>query len=531
MNKRPASLTIAVFLFLAALSATVRLGCAVNWSTDMRLTTDPSDDWDPSITQTSDGRIWVTWHSSRTGNYEIFYKISPDHGVSWSNDVQLTFNSSMDSHPSILEAVDGRIWIVWDSDRTGDFEIYYKTSIDNGESWSEDTRLTLDLARDSFPSIMQSSDGKVWVFWTSGRNVTVSPPDPTYIQTANIFYKSSSDSGQTWSDDTLVVTDYKNNYWDDLYPSCLQAANGSVWVVWAKEAREIYAKTYNGTHWLAEVRLTIDPRDDTHPFIMQTANERIWVFWDSNRNAHDTDIYYKIFDGSWTDDVQLTTSLEDDDWPSAVQTSDLTIWVAWDSPRYPQLVYDIFYRTGMELHDVAVRGVTPYTPNHKYDTFAYRGEMVYFEVEFENQGEGKEILEVECYVNSTQVDRLTVTLDSGKSFVSVFEWNTTKAKPGIYVPSAVVVAVQGEIETSDNYLAGASFVVKIKGDVCGWLGGVLTPSPDKRVNLDDFMVVVFNYGAAETSWNPVWGPACDVTEDGVVDIDDVMTVSIHYGET
>jgi len=530
MEKKFTSLMITVTLFFATLSVTVQLSSAVTWSSDIRLTIDPSDDWDPSITQTNDGGMWVTWHSGRTGNYELFYKISSDNGISWSGDFQLTSNASLDSHPSILQSSDERIWIVWDSDRTGDFEIYYKTSIDNGESWSGDTQLTVDPARDSFPSIMQSSDGKIWVFWSSGRNVTVSPPDPTYQLSANIFYKFSSDSGQTWSDDTLLATDYKNNYWDDLYPSCMQAANGSIWVVWAKHAREIYAKTYNGTHWFGEVRLTTDPRDDTHPFIMQTANERIWVFWDSNRNAHDTDIYYKIFDGSWTDDLQLTTSMEDDEWPGAVQTSDLRIWVAWNSPRYPQLVYDIFYRTGTELHDIAVSSVTPYT-NHNSNAFAYRGEIAYVGVEVENQGEGKEIFAVKCYANSTQLGQRIVTLDAGKSFVSVFEWNTTKVKAGVYVPNAVAVAVQGETDISDNYLVGDSFEVRIWGDVCGWFGGVLMPIPNQRVNLDDFMVIVFNYGAADPSWNPVWGPACDITEDGVVDIDDVMTVSIHYGET
>jgi hypothetical protein len=41
---------------------------------DTQLTTHPGDDWSPSITQTSDGRIWVVWHSLRTGNADLFYK-------------------------------------------------------------------------------------------------------------------------------------------------------------------------------------------------------------------------------------------------------------------------------------------------------------------------------------------------------------------------------------------------------------------------------------------------------------------------
>lgn len=522
------SLMIVLFLVVTVMSA-FRPCSAITWSSDTRLTSDPSDDWDPAITQTTDGKIWVTWHSDRTGDNEIFCKVRT--GSSWSNDVQLTSEPSADEHPSILQTVDGKVWVVWDSDRTGDFEIYYKTTIDGGVSWSADTQLTVDLARDSFPSIMQASDGKIWVFWTSGRDVTVVPPDPTFVQTANIFYKVSSNSGQTWSADTLLVTDFKNNYWDDLYPSAMQAANSSIWVVWSRDAKDIFYTLYNGTHWCSGVRLTLPGTGiNSHPFVMQTANDRIWVFWDTDRNAHDADVYYKIFYDSWTGDIRLTTALEDDEWPSAFQAADLSIWVVWSSPRYPQLYYDIFFRNGVELHDVAVRGVTPYT-YHNSNMLAYRGELVYFEVEVENQGEGRETFEVKGYANTTWVDSETVTLGPAQGFVMVLEWNTSKVKPGTYIPSAVAVPVQGETDINDNYMAGNFFEVRIVGDICGFYGGILKPIPDRRVNLDDFMVVVANWGTTSSNWNPVWGPASDITEDGMVDIDDVMSVGLHFGET
>jgi hypothetical protein len=527
MNTKFKSFMIALFLLVAIISA-LRPGSAITWSSDIRLTTDPADDWDPAIAQTTDGRIWVTWHSDRTGNNEIFYKIRT--GSSWSSDIQLTSNPSADEHSAILQTAGGTVWVFWDSDRTGDLEIYYKTTVDGGASWSADTRLTMDLARDSFPSIMEASDGKIWVFWTSGRNVTVVPPDPTYLQTANIFYKISSDSGQTWSADTLLVTDFKNNYWDDLYPSAMQAANSSIWVVWSRDAKDLFYTIYNGTGWCSGVRLTLPGTgQNTHPFIVQTVNDRIWVFWDTDRNAHDSNVYYKIFDDSWTSDIPLTTALEDDEWPSMLQADDSSIWVVWTSPRYPQLYYDIFWRTGMELHDIAVRGVTPYT-NHQDNTLAYRGEVVHLEVEVENQGEGRETFEVRGYANSTWVDSETVTLDPAQSFVMVFEWNTSRVRPGMYVPNAVAVAVQGETDTGDNYMTGNPFEVRIMGDICGFYGGILKPIPDRRVNLDDFMVVVANWGTTSSNWNPVWGPASDVTGDGMVDIDDVMTVGLHFGE-
>jgi len=515
-------------LLLAVMMVNVQVSCAVTWSTDIRLTLDPSDDWDPAITQTSDGRIWVAWYSFRTGNYDVFYKILD--GSSWSNDVQLTFDTHYDRHPSILQTSDGKIWIIWNSDRTGNEEIFYKTSSDNGMSWSDDTQLTTDPGFDGYPSIMQASDGKVWVVWTSSRTPTPLPPDPTYQPSADIYYKVSSDSGQTWSEDTHLITDYKNNYWNDLYPSCMQAMNGSIWVVWTKDEHDIYYKTYNGTGWAWQVQLTFDPKIDTQPFIMQTANERIWVFWDSDRNEHDNDIYYKVFDGSWSNDTRLTTALENDSWPSAMQARDLTIWVVWTSPRYPQLVYDIFYRTGMELHDLAVLSVTPNTA-HKNNALAYRGEVVYIEVGVHNDGEAKETFQVEVFINSSRIGVRTVSLDHGLYYSMSFDWNTAGARLGKYVVRANVVPVLGETDVADNSLTGDAFELRIMGDVCGIFNNVVQPIADKRVDIIDFLTVAGNFGTADPTWHPVWGRACDLNDDYMVDLDDVMIVCVHFGET
>jgi hypothetical protein len=182
----------------------------------------------------------------------------------------------------------------------------------------------------------------------------------------------------------------------------------------------------------------------------------------------------------------------------------------------------------MELHDVAVRAVWP---SASHETFAFRGEVAYVEVEVENHGEGKEVVEIQCRVNSTFLGSKVVSLNAGASHITNFAWNTTGARAGNYVLTGTVVPVLGEVHTGDNTLSYSMFEVRIKGDICGWYGDVLMPVPDRRVNIDDFGMVVGHFGTVAPTWNPVWGPACDVTEDGVVDIDDIMTVGVHYLET
>jgi hypothetical protein len=69
--------------------------------------------------------VHTVWQDNRDGNYEIYYKRSTDGGVSWETDTRLTNNTAGSWYPSI--AVSGSIvHTVWSDDRDGNDEIYYK---------------------------------------------------------------------------------------------------------------------------------------------------------------------------------------------------------------------------------------------------------------------------------------------------------------------------------------------------------------------------------------------------------------------
>ncbi|MCK4424910.1 exo-alpha-sialidase, partial [Candidatus Bathyarchaeota archaeon] len=131
LNSRRRSLILLIFVILMGVTAT--LVNAVSWSDyEMRLTTCSEFDGLPDIVQTSDGAIWVFWSRNEAENYNIFYTISFDEGTSWSPETRLTANSGANTGVSVLQALDGSIWVVWSSDRTGNYEIFYKTSPDFG---------------------------------------------------------------------------------------------------------------------------------------------------------------------------------------------------------------------------------------------------------------------------------------------------------------------------------------------------------------------------------------------------------------
>jgi len=164
-----------------------------SWGSDTRLTDDPAYSELASVA-VFESNIHVVWRDMRDGSREIYYKRSTDGGITWSGDVRLTNNTGISFSPSV--SVSGSIvHVVWDDNRDGNYEIYYKRSPDAGISWGTDTRLTNDTANSNYASTA-ASISNIHVVWLDDR-------DGNY----EIYYKSSPDAGISWGTDTRLTND------------------------------------------------------------------------------------------------------------------------------------------------------------------------------------------------------------------------------------------------------------------------------------------------------------------------------------
>lgn len=228
MNKRPALILIlaATLLSTTVLTLDIPFVSAIEWSAENPVTATPDQDLSPVIMQADDGTVWVVWARKRVGflDYDLFYKTSSDY-ENWSPETQLTEDPRYDTSPSIMQASDGAIWVVW----SGNHDLFYK--IYSGSVWSSDTPLTDDPNFDEVPSIAKARDGTIWVTWQSDR--------PSGDQD-ELYYKIYD--GSTWSLDTALT----DNPADDRGPSAAQIDDKRIWVVWHTQINEdsdIYYKT------------------------------------------------------------------------------------------------------------------------------------------------------------------------------------------------------------------------------------------------------------------------------------------------
>jgi hypothetical protein len=135
-----------------------------------------------------------------------------------------------------------------------------------------------------------------------------------------------------------------------------------------------------------------------------------------------------------------------------------------------------------------------------------------------NSGDFTETFNVTVYVNTTYIASENVTLSSGTSTILVLTCNTTGLAYGNYTINASAWPAAGETNMVDNNCTGGSMTVTIPGDING----------DFKVGLPDLVLLAQAYGS--TPGSPRWNPNADLNNNGIVDLTDLVTVAIHYGQ-
>jgi hypothetical protein len=116
--------------------------------------------------------IHLVWYkaSELEEEQEIYYKRSLDNGVTWSTDRSFTTDDDFSSFWPIITHNKTTLYVVWIDERDGHSELYFKESIDNGERWSEDSRITENDGKRSSHPDMVFVDEKLHLVWEDKKN-------------------------------------------------------------------------------------------------------------------------------------------------------------------------------------------------------------------------------------------------------------------------------------------------------------------------------------------------------------------------
>src|SRR5215216_6887806 len=114
--------------------------------------------------------VYVVWQESVTqnsyeNNYDIYFKKSDDNGNTFSKPINLSNNSGFSEHPQIAVTKNGIIFIVWaDNTNSNNTEIMFTKSEDNGTTFSKPTNLSNSLQNSNNQEISAFNEN-VYVVW------------------------------------------------------------------------------------------------------------------------------------------------------------------------------------------------------------------------------------------------------------------------------------------------------------------------------------------------------------------------------
>ncbi|HEV2199575.1 MAG TPA: hypothetical protein VGR73_07130 [Bryobacteraceae bacterium] len=210
----------------------------------------------------------------------IHYSISTR---TWTGPFAVT-NTGEDAMRSAV-AVDGqgRAWIFYSVQRSGNFDIYARSSAADG-TMSPEIRLTTDPGTDIFPAAATDSGGRVWVTWQGFRN-------------NNLEVLASAQNGTTFTPETIISTSPESD-WD---PAIATAPNGEVaisWDTYAKGDYDVYVRRvqFNG-QIVPEAPIPIAATADfeARSSLAYDAQNRLWIAyeiagsrWGKDFGAYDT---------------------------------------------------------------------------------------------------------------------------------------------------------------------------------------------------------------------------------------------------
>ncbi|MEM3002136.1 MAG: choice-of-anchor D domain-containing protein, partial [Candidatus Nitrosocaldus sp.] len=292
--------------------------------------------------------VTVYFNPTYVGNFYPYYiyvnSNDPDEGtvqvtlkgeaVSSSSAQRLTSTLGNSESPSVAIDSANNIHVVWHDNTPGNYEIYYKKSTDGGNTWSADQRLTYTSGVSNNPMIAIDSANNIHVVWHDNT--------PGNYE---IYYKKSTDGGNTWTwAKRLTYTSGSSNN-----PAIGVDSSGNIHVVWHDNTPgnyEIYYKksTDGGNTWTWAKRLTYTSGSSNNPAIGIDSSGNIHVVWHDNTPGNYEIYYKKSTDGgnTWTWAKRLTYTSGSSNNPAIGIDSSGNIHVVWHDNTPGN--YEIYYK-------------------------------------------------------------------------------------------------------------------------------------------------------------------------------------------
>jgi hypothetical protein len=250
---------------------------------------------------------------------KVFHKRSVDGGVTWGARTRLS--SLALGHRDLTDiALRGdEVHVVWGDTGPGNWEIFYRRSVDNGQTWLKRKRIS-HTADSSMSAAVAVRLSKVHIVWWENPGL--------------VMYRQSGNGGKTFSPATTVGESALSS----AQPGIAAAKSGAVvaWTQWVDAGLQVvYRRSVDhGGTWAAPLQVS-DLVNARRGPSLTAARDRVHISW-SDEVAGDAEVFYRRSldgGGTWARLKRLTKN-SGNSLVSAIDDMARTVHVVWwdDTP-------------------------------------------------------------------------------------------------------------------------------------------------------------------------------------------------------
>ena len=236
----------------------------------------------PVTVYDSSGNIWTAWHAGSVGSRDIYVSKLAAGEENFGGTVQLTNNTTDQCNPAVALDSNDKLYVVWQDNREGDWDIYVSTSID-GISWSTEIRVNdPNIGNQINPAVVIDGQNYAHVVWQDDR-----------AGNQDICIATSSDGFAT-----KTVSQITSDSFDQIEPAIAADSDNTIYVVWTdgrNGSNDIYGAASNNP-W-TNVAIVSNTNNQSSPAIAtESTGSILHLLWVDDTSG-DNDIYYASSDG------------------------------------------------------------------------------------------------------------------------------------------------------------------------------------------------------------------------------------------
>ena len=278
----------------------------------------------PQIT-TFGSNVYVVWRDNSSGNYDIYFSSSVDNGTTFNGIENLSNNDGRSDEPQIA-AVGVNVYVVWRDNSSGKDQIYFKRSSDTGNSFNTTENLSNSNGSSTDPQITATGNN-AYIIWSD-----------TTTGNGDIYFKSSTDNGTSFSFPKNLSTNLDG---PALFPQ-VEAMGNNVYVVWQDETPDkgrirFRASNDNGNDFSITRVLSQENEVNANSPQLSVSERAIYVVWEDNsrsgnNSSKNFDLLFRVGTdgGSAFTNTKILTKNPGDSFDPRTATTGENMYAVWE---------------------------------------------------------------------------------------------------------------------------------------------------------------------------------------------------------